>query len=147
MMKTALPKLFSSLSFALALSLLIACGAKTNNAPMERGLSLNDNQAQDGQQASGRAAMLDENFKLESKEKVSLKDTKLVLQLGGVRRSWRADGKGEYVDAEIITTLNAAEQRQWMKIGDEVLIGDYLVKLLGAYPFGKTNAELIVTRR
>jgi hypothetical protein len=88
-----------------------------------------------------------ESFKLEPKEKVSIKDAKLIIQLMGVRRSWRADGKGEFVDAEIVATLGATEQRQWMKIGDEVIVGDYLVKLLGAYPFGKTNAELIVTRQ
>lgn len=125
----------------------MACGASTGNTPLERGLSSNSNQAEGGQKTNGREAMLGKSFKLESKEKVSIKDTKLVLQLNGVRRSWLADGKGELVDAEIMITLDATEQRQWIQIGGEVVVGDYLVKLLGAYPFGKTNAELIVTRR
>lgn len=147
MMKIVLRKRLSTLFIALMPLFFVACGASTSNVALQRGLSSNSNQAQGEQKSDGREAMPGESFKLESKEKVSIKGTKLSIQLMGVRRSWRADGKGEYVDAEIITTLNSTEQRQWMNIGDEVTVGDYLVKLLGAYPFGKTNAELIVKRQ
>lgn len=147
MIYTKLSKRLSSIFLAFALLPLAGCGAGTTDTAMEKGLANNNNQAERGQKTGGREVSLGERFKLESKEKVSIKDTKLILQLIGVRRSWLADGKGEFVDAEIIITLDGREQKQWMKIGDEVIASDYLVKLWGADPFGKTNAELIVTRR
>lgn len=117
------------------LLLLVACG----NAPtgkMEKGL-----------QANGREVAPGERFKLEKDETVWVKETGVTIQLKGVRRSWHVDGKSESVDADIIITLDGKEQRRWMNLGDEVTTGEYIVRLRGAYPFGKTNATLTVMHR
>lgn len=132
-------KSLSHLSFpscVFILLLLSGCGALTNNGQAEKGLK-----------ADGREVIIGERFKLSRDEKVSVKDTTLTVQLKGVRRSWRVDSKSETADADIIITLDNKEQRQWMDIGEKVSVGDYLVDLRGADPFGKTNCQIIVTRR
>jgi hypothetical protein len=64
-----------------------------------------------------------------------------------VRRTWYVDGKSETADADMIMTLDKTEQRRWVEIGEKVILGDYVITLAGAYPFGKTSCELIVERR
>ena len=133
------PKLLTCLSLsslAFILSLLGGCGTGTNIG-----------QGQSGMKADGREVALGERFKLSRDENVRVKDTALTVELKGVRRTWHVDGKSETADADIIITLDKKEQRQWMDIGEKLLVGDYLVELWGADPFGKTNCELIVTRR
>jgi hypothetical protein len=116
-------KPFSLLLLALSLSLLSGCGA------------------------GGRKAALGEQFKLTPNESVSIKETPLAVELKGVRRTWYTDGKGETADADLIITLDGEEHQQWLKAGEEKAVGDYNVKVWGADPFGKTSAEIIVTRR
>jgi hypothetical protein len=127
--------LWMRLSFTvcvLALSLLQGCGT----------------QGQAGRGLTGdlREAALNSNFKLIPDEMVSLKGTALTVQLKSVRRTWYVDGKSETAEAELIFTLAGSEQRRWVKIGEKVEMGDYLVMLWAADPFGKTSCELIVTR-
>mgnify|MGYP003701061271 CR=1 FL=1 len=129
-------KPLSFASFAFIVSLLSGCGVWTN-----------DGQAGKGMKVDGREVSLGERFKLIPDEKVSVKDTALTIQLKSVRRSWRVDGKSETADADIIITLGTQEQRTWVDIGEKVTIGDYVVELWGADPFGKTACELIVARR
>lgn len=107
--------------------------------------SKTDGAALDGAQGL-REVAVGEDFKIETKEKVSVKGTPLTIELKGVKLSWYANGKGEYPEADVVVALNGKEQRQWMKLGETIKSGEYVVKLTGAYPFGKTNAELIVTR-
>ena len=114
---------------------------------MERGLTTNSNQGESGRKPEGREVALDERFKVDRDEKVWVKDTKLTVRLKSVRRSWLANGGGEFVDAQLVITLDAEEQTEWLKLGEKLTVGDYIIKLLGAYPFGKTNAELMVTRK
>ena len=97
--------------------------------------------------ADGKAAAINEQFKLSLDEKVYIKDTALVVQLKGVRRSWYVDGKSETAEADLIIALDDKERRQWMDIGEKVTVGDYVVELQSANPFGKTSCELSVTRR
>ncbi len=97
--------------------------------------------------ADGREVALGERFKLEKDEKVAVKDTALTVQLKGVRRSWHVDGKSETADADLIITLDGKEQRQWVDIGEKAAVGDYVVELWGADPFGKTSCQIVVTRR
>lgn len=97
--------------------------------------------------AEGREVSLGESFKLTPDEKVRVKDTGLAVELKSVRRTWYVDGKSETADADIIITLDKKEQRQWLGIGKNVTIGDYVVELKGANPFGKTDCTLVVTRR
>jgi hypothetical protein len=130
-----LPKPHLLLCFVFGLSLLAGCGAGMVDGKMEKGL-----------QANGREVVLGEDFKLEKDEKVSVKDTNMTIQLKSVRRTWYVDGKSETADADIVITLDGKEQRRWMKIGDKLTFGDYMVELSGADPFGKTNAGLIIKR-
>lgn len=123
-------------SFTFIVLLLSGCGAATNNGQAERGLK-----------ADGREVALGERFKLEKDEKVTVKDTALTIELKGVRRSWHVDGKSETADADLIITLDGKEQRQWVDIGEKVSVGDYLVELGGADPFGKTSCQITVTHR
>jgi hypothetical protein len=71
----------------------------------------------------------------------------LMVQLKAVRRTWYVDGKSETAEADVIITLDGKEQRQWMDIGEKVTVGDYVVELQSANPFGKTSCELTVARR
>jgi uncharacterized protein YceK len=123
-------------SFTVIVLLLSGCGAVTNNGQAERGLK-----------ADGREVALGERFKLEKDEKVWVKDTALTIQLKSVRRSWHVDGKSETADADLVITLDGKEQRQWVDIGEKVAVGDYVVELGGANPFGKTSCQITVTRR
>jgi hypothetical protein len=97
--------------------------------------------------ADGREVSLGERFKLSPDEKVLVKDTALTIQLKSVRRTWYVDGKSETADADLIITLDKKEQRQWVDIGEKVAVGDYVVELWGADPFGKTSCQITVTRR
>ncbi|HEX8845617.1 MAG TPA: hypothetical protein VF791_13275 [Pyrinomonadaceae bacterium] len=142
-MKMKPSRAFLPLLLVLKLSLLAGCGA----AQMGRGLTANGNRVEGEKKAEGREVALGERFKLDRDEKVWVKDTKLTVQLKGVRRSWLANGKGEFVDAEIIFTLDAKEETHWLKLGEKLTVGDYVIELKGAYPFGKTNAELMITRK
>jgi hypothetical protein len=107
----------------------------------------NNGQAERVLKADGREVSLGERFKLSRDEKVWVKDTALTIQLKSVRRSWHVDGKGETSDADLIITLDGKEQRQWVNIGEKVTVGDYVVELWGADPFGKTSCQITVTRR
>lgn len=129
-------KCFALFFCALVLSLLAGCGIRTNNS-----------QSENGMKAEGREVALGEHFKLSPDEKVWVKDTPLTIELKSVRRTWYVDGKSETADADIIITLSKKEQRQWIDIGEKVIAGDYVVNLSRADPFGKTNCELVVTRR
>jgi hypothetical protein len=100
-----------------------------------------------GLRSGGREAAIGERFKLTPSESVSIKETRLAIELKGVRRTWYVNGKGETADADLAMTLDGREQRQWLKVGEETTVGDYTVKVWGADPFGKTSATLIVTRR
>lgn len=126
---------FSSLAFILLL-LLSGCGAWTNKGQDEKGTGF-----------YGREVAMGESFKLSRDEKVYVKDTALTVQLKSVRRTWYVDGKSETAEADIIVTLDGKEQRQWMDMGEKVTIGDYVVQLRAADPFGKTSCELVVVRR
>ena len=113
------------LLLALSLSLLPGCGLRSG----------------------GREAALGEQFKLTPNERVSIKGTPLAVGLKSVRRTWYVDGKSETAEADLVVMLEGREHRQWLKGGEEKTVGDYTVKVWGADPFGKTSAELIVTRR
>lgn len=128
-MQLNLSKRHALFFLVLSLSLLAGCGAVA------------------GRRAGGREAALGERFKLGRDEKVSVKETPLAIELKSVRRTWHVDGKGETADADLIITLDGREHRQWLKVGEKAEIGDYTVKVWGADPFGKTSADLIVTRR
>ena len=121
------------LCFAFGFSHLAGCGAGTFDGKIGKGF-----------EASGREVSQGERFKLEKDEMVSVKDTKMTVQLKGVRRTWYVDGKSETADADIIITLGGKEQRQWIKVGEKITFGDYIIELSGADPFGKTSAGLIV---
>lgn len=123
-------------AFAFILLLLLGCGACANSAQGGRGLT-----------GDGREAPVNEQFKLSRGETVYIKDTALSVQLKSVRRTWYVDGKSETAEADVIITLDSKEQRQWMDIGEKVTVGDYVVELRAADPFGKTSCELTVTRR
>jgi hypothetical protein len=135
-MKMRSLKTFAISFLALCLSLLAGCGAGTNNGSVER-----------GRKGDGREVAIGESFKLVRDEKIWIKDTPLAIELKGVRHTWYVDGKSETVDADFIITLDKKEQRQWIDLGEKVMIGDYVVELLGADPFGKNDSELVVTRR
>jgi hypothetical protein len=120
--------------FAIGLSLLAGCGVAATSEQTGGGLS-----------ASGRKVALGEAFKLEKEEKVLVEGANLTVELKGVRRTWYVDGKSETADADIIMTLDGKEQRHWIKVGEEVAVGSYRVKLSGADPFGKTSATLVVS--
>jgi hypothetical protein len=135
-MKTkARPRVLSFL-LAFPVALLVGCGAGMTGVRVGRELM-----------GHGRTAAIGERFKLEQEEEVSIKDTNLTIQLKSVRRTWYVDGKSETADADIIITLDGKEQRQWMDIGEKVTIGDYVVELRGADPFGKTSCEVVVAGR
>ena len=128
-MQLNLSKRHALLLLALSLALLSGCGVVV------------------GRRAGGREAALGERFKLSRDEKVWVKETPLAIELKGVRRTWYMDSKSETADADLIMTFNNEERRQWLKVGEKAEVGDYTVKVWGADPFGKTSAELIVTRR
>lgn len=128
-MQLNLSKRHALFFLALSLSLLSGCGVVV------------------GRRAGAREAALGERFKLSRDETVSVKETPLSIELKGVRRTWHMDSKSETADADLIMTLEGREQRKWLKVGEKTEVGDYSVKVWGADPFGKTSAELIVTRR
>jgi hypothetical protein len=128
-MRQNFSKCHTLFSLALILSISSGCGAVA------------------GLRAGGREAALGEQFKLTPNESISIKETPLAIELKTVRRTWYVDGKSETADADLVMTLDGREQRQWLKVGEETQVGDYNVKVWGADPFGKTSAELMVTRR
>ena len=128
-MQLNLSKRHSLFFLVLILSLLSGCGVVV------------------GRRAGGCEAALGERFKLSRDETVSIKETPLSIELKTVRRTWYVDSKSETADADLIMTLEGREQRQWLKVGEKAEVGDYIVKVWGADPFGKTSAELIVTKR
>jgi hypothetical protein len=146
-MKKQSSQSFLPFLFVLGLSLLIGCGAGATNGRMGRDLTANLNQAESGKKVGGREVAIGEHFTLNPDEKVSVKDTGLSLQLKTVRRVYLANGAGEYGDAEIIMTLDATEQTQWMKPGDKITVGDYVVVVLWANPFDKTSVGLTITHQ
>lgn len=131
-MEKRFPARLACFAFALVLLLLSGCGAGTNSARGGTG---------------GREAAFNERFKLSRDERAWIKDTALAVELKSVRRTWYVDGKSETAEADISLTLDGVVQRQWMDIGEKVTIGDYTVELWAADPFGRTGAQLIVTRR
>jgi len=135
-MKTQRPARLLFFLLACVFSLFVGCGATRTDLPLGRELV-----------AQGRTVAIGETFKLEKEESVSIKETNLSIQLKSVRRTWHVNGKSETADADIIITLDGKEQRQWMDIGEKVTVGDYVVKLSAADPFGKTNCQLVVERR
>ena len=135
-MRQGFQERLSFYAFAFIVLLLSGCGACANNAQGGKGLKLD-----------GREAAINEQFKLNRDEKVYLKDTELMVQLKSVRRTWYVDGKSETAEADVIIALDGKEQRQWMEIGEKVTVGDYVVELQSANPFGKTSCELTVARR
>ena len=128
-MQLNLSKRHSLFFLALVLSLVPGCGAAA------------------GLHVGGREAALGERFKLIPNESVSIKETPLAVELKTVRLTMYADSKSETADADLVMTLDGREQRQWLKVGQATQVGDYTVKVWGVDPFGKTSAELIVTRR
>ena len=140
-MKLAKHRLILCLS--LAMTLLAGCAGALTGGDSNDALRGNT----DGRSpAGGREVPLGEEFKLEKDETVSIKGTNLTVELKSVRRTWYVDGKSETVDADIVLTLNGNQQRQWMSFKSDVKIGEYSVTLTAAYPFGKTNAKLVVRR-
>lgn len=119
---------------------LAGCAAGANNA--QPGTPVANSNRLEG----GREVSVGESFKIGKDEKVSVKETKLTIELKGTRRSWLANGKGEFVEADVLVALDGKEQRQWMKLGNKLTSGEYVVELLSVDPFGKTNAGLTVTR-
>src|SRR5215212_3681460 len=85
---------------AFGFSHLAGCGAGSIDGKMGKGF-----------EASGREVAQGERFKLEKDERVSVKETEMIVQLKGVRRTWYVDGKSETADADIIITLGGKEQR------------------------------------
>jgi hypothetical protein len=132
------------LLFLLAASLLAltGCGASAG-----RGLPANANRADDGWPPGSREVSLGERFKLLADERVFVRETALTIELKGTRRTWYVDGKSETAEADLRLTLGGEAKRQWVKAGEEVAVGDYNVRAWGVDPFGKSSAELIVTRR
>ena len=128
-MQLNLSKRHSLFFLVLILSLLSGCGVVV------------------GRRAGAREAALGERLKLSRDETVWVKETPLSIELKTVRRTWYVDSKSETADADLIMTLEGREHRQWLKVGEKAEVGDYIVKVWGADPFGKTSAELIVTRR
>ena len=135
-MKTKAPTRLLFFLLAFAVALLVGCGVVKTGVPLGREPA-----------PQGRTAAIGEHFKMEPGERVSIRDTNLTTQLKSVRRTWYVDGKSETAEADIIIKLDYQEQRQWMSSGEKVTVGDYVVELRGADPFGKTDCELVVARR
>lgn len=152
-MKKELSASFLLLLFALALALLIGCGARTNNGQRQGELmpannqAINGQESANGQKADGREVAPGEHFTIRRNEKVSVKGTRLILQLKDLRISMLANGQGESVEANISTTLDAKEHERWIKIGEDLEVGDYVIKLSEADPFDKNTAGLVVTHQ
>ena len=145
-MRVKLLKHLAVVFLAAGLASLAGCAGGVNSA-QPGALAANGNQSSGGEpQAGGREVALGEEFKLGKDEKVSVKATGLTIELKGVKRSWYANGGGEFPEADVAVTLDGKEERRWMKLGETIKSGEYIVKLSGADPFGKTGAELIVTR-
>ena len=135
-MKTTSPPRILLFLVAIVFPLYAGCGASATDAPVGGELEVD-----------GRTAAVGETFKLKPEEKVSIRETQFTVQLKGVRRTWYVDGRGETADADLVLTLGGKERRQWIKAGEKATVGDFVVQVWGADPFGKTSADLIVTRR
>jgi hypothetical protein len=144
-MRVRLRKRFSISFFALSLALLAGCAAGANNTG-PGALAANGNHLTAGPPTGGREIIIGETFKIEKDERVSVKETKLTVELKGTRLSWLANGGGEYGEADVLVALDGKEQRRWLKLGDKITSGEYVVELTGVDPFGKTSARLTVTR-
>jgi hypothetical protein len=144
LMRRILRNRLSIFFYLISLILLTGCGAGGSSSLQPGALAPKGH----GPEAGGREVILGENFKILIDEKVSVKETNLMIELKGTRNSWYADGKGGFVEAEVLVALDGKEQRRWMKLGDEMTSGEYTIRLMGVDPFGrKSNAELIVKRR
>jgi hypothetical protein len=143
-MKLRLRKRFLIFLLVFSLMSLAGCAAGANTtgpvAPAANG------NLEAGPQTGSREVAIGESFTLGKDEKVSVKETKLTIELKGTRLSWLANGGGEFVEAEVLVTLDGKELRRWLKLGENITSGEYVVKLHGANPFGKSSAELTVTR-
>lgn len=135
-MRTRLHQRRAFIAFALLPVFLSGCGALTDNGQGGKALKVD-----------GREVAVGERFKLSREEKVFVKDVALTIQLKSVRRTWYVDGKSETAEADIIIAMDGKEQRRWMGMGEKAEVGDYVVELEAADPFGKTSCEMIVTRR
>src|SRR4051812_25401341 len=109
-MRVKLRKRSAIFFFAVSLAALVGCAAGANNG-QTGALASNDNHV-----AGGREVNIGETFKIGKDEKVSVKETKLVIELKGTKRSWYANGQGEFPEADVLVVGEGKEQRQWMKL-------------------------------
>ena len=95
---------------------------------------------------SSRQVALDEPFTLADGETVKVAGTDLTIQSDGVGREW--DDHDEYVFVGLIVATGSVEKTIFLYIDEERNIGDYLITLLSANPFGDPpSCDLKVTRR
>lgn len=89
----------------------------------------------------------DESFILQTGETAETENTKLKINLKSVGRTISQSGEVEYVELKI--RLNNSEQ--FLQISEKgnrkKVIGNYVIKLINAESFGKTNCELKVSRK
>ena len=94
-----------------------------------------------------RIIKLDEPFILQTGETAEVENTKLKINLKGVGRTISESGEVEY--AELKIRLNKSEQTLQIseKGNRKKVIGGYVIKLINAESFGKTNCELKISRK
>lgn len=90
---------------------------------------------------------LDEVFILQPGETAEIENTKLKITLKSVGRTISESGEAEY--AELKIWLNKSEQTLHIseKGNRKKVIGDYVIELINAESFGKTNCELEISRK
>lgn len=90
---------------------------------------------------------LAEPFILQTGETAETENTKLKITLISVGRTISESGEVEYVELKI--RLNNSEQTLQIseKGNRKKVVGDYVIKLINAESFGKTNCELEVSRK
>lgn len=90
---------------------------------------------------------LGESFVLQTGETAEIENTKLKITLKSVGRTISEGGEVEYVELKI--RLNKSEQTLQIseKGNGKKVIGNYVIKLINAESFGKTNCELEVSRK
>src|SRR3982750_3471172 len=104
-MRVTLRKRFLIFFFALSLFSLAGCAAGANTS-QPGALAANGNRLEGRPQTDGREVTVGESFKIGKDEKVSVKETKLTIELKGTRRSWYANGGGEFVEADVLVALD-----------------------------------------
>ena len=90
---------------------------------------------------------LNETFTLQTGEKVETEDARLKVQLKEVGRNISEGGEVEYVRLFVRTEKSARTITVSEKENSKIEIGDFIIELINAESFGKTNCELKISRK